>query len=193
MVKMVKQILAVVAIITITLGIVSCTENRSYPVTEDGFPIGFMRTTDGTRVYLGMHKRDVERRLVEPDPFSSLPERTFYYFGYGEAGSSAMQFGFNKEDIVVLIAVYRAEEWIIVGGLHTGLTTEEQQNIFEYGELARFHRFYEDGVNAIEYLDVGIVDNLHNPRYLMEVSSSGYTILVGEPLPEFWERHGYPR
>ena len=63
MLKMLKIILVALILLVIALisGLFWCFdgENLDFPVTEEGFPTGFIRISDEAQIYLGMHQDEI--------------------------------------------------------------------------------------------------------------------------------------
>ena len=53
-----KKMLSVAIIVILAIGLMGCGDSieLEFLTTEDGFPIGFTRVSDGVQIRLGMHR-----------------------------------------------------------------------------------------------------------------------------------------
>ena len=190
-IKILKFLLAGVLAISLT----ACGE-LAFPTTEDGFPIGFTRVSDGVQVYLGMHRDDVLRILGEP---TGVAERRFAYsFMMNGEYVGSMELHVNDDGRIRWIHISSWvgwDEWVTVGGLYAGMDSEELFEIFDNGELSYFHNFYDSDCICGTYggcpMSTWVVDNPENPVYTL--SALAGLITINRPDAEFWAHHGYPR
>ena len=167
-------LLSVVSAVVFAIILTGCgSSEQDFPTTETGFPIGFVRESDGAQIRLGMSRDDVGEILQSMDLFGEPIESsgpTVLYEG--------IAIDYSGDTVARIVAL--SEEWAISGGFSRG---DNIQSVFDSNEFR--YLFHIDESRMVVIIDTPPENASFRIDFIYDEDGTIGFITLGDVM--FWE------